>query len=210
MQHALNRKLLVYTSFAAATALVVIAFLNAQNYIQLIGAAFFYPPLVYFGLKIFPESFVIKFPKRKRVKPEVKPYAARTTVSGSKGVGVVDIDKRAFLKLIGATGLSFFFFSLLGRRADALLFGSNQKVNSPVTNSNAITPQSPTNGYRISEIDNSGVIAYYGFVNNNGAWFIMKEDANSGTFRYVRGEAGFPTRWRSRKELVYDYFHKLF
>lgn len=202
------RKTFIYIGFAFACVVVVAAFVTSKNTTQLIGSALLYPPLVYFALKIFPRKAV----RGQRVHKTKKSFSSaknQPTKQPEKGIGVVDIDKRAFLKLIGATGLSFFVFSLLGRRVESLLFGGSQVPTSASQNGNASQTQ-PTEGYRISEIDDSGAVAYYGFTNDSGAWFIMKEDANSGSFRYARGNSGFPSNWSRRQKQKYDYFHNLF
>ena len=116
---------------------------------------------------------------------------------------VADIDKRAFLKLIGATGISFFLFSLLGRRVEVPFFG--RAVES---GTNPVEGQ-PTDGYKISEIDDN-TITYYGFTNKDGAWLIMREDTEASSFRYVKGDLEFSGNWSNRENLKYDYFHEVF
>ncbi len=70
-------------------------------------------------------------------------------------------------------------------------------------------PASPTDGYTISEIDD-GIIAYYGFMGQKGAWFIMRQDANDGSFRYAKGDIDFPINWEDRTNLTYDYYANVF
>jgi hypothetical protein len=125
-------------------------------------------------------------------------------------VTVTDIDKRAFLKIVGATGLSFFLMSMFGRKAESLLLGNLDKA--AVRDDVVITPPapiSPTDGYTISEIDD-GLIAYYGFMGQKGTWFIMRQDSNDGSFRYVKGETDFPINWEDRENLNYDYYANVF
>lgn len=66
----------------------------------------------------------------------------------------------------------------------------------------------PTDGYQIAEIDESET-SYFGFVDTKGHWFIMKEDT-AGSFRYTRGESGFPNNWSIREKLKYDYYDRVF
>lgn len=191
-------KTITYPSFVIASLLVVLVFVTSTTYTQLAVAVLVYPALVYFALKVFPRKMRVRLKE-----PKVANQPVRETKKAE--AIVVDLDKRAFLKLIGATGITFFLFSLLGRRVENSLFGR-------VLESGGITspPQSsPTAGYRISEIDDN-VVSYYGFINNQGGWFIMKEDPDSGTFRYAKGESDFPGSWLSRERLEYDYFHNLF
>ena len=66
----------------------------------------------------------------------------------------------------------------------------------------------PTEGYKISEID-EGEITYYGFAKKDGSWLIMKENID-GSFRYSKGADDFPGNWDDRDDLKYDYYHNLF
>lgn len=136
----------------------------------------------------------------------------RTADAKLTQVEVADFDKRTFLKLIGTAGLSFFIFSILGRRVESLLFGSTLNTGiSPV----GTTPYGQTaeaaaaaDEYKISEIEDD-VISYYGFVNDKGAWRIMRVDTETNSFRYAQGDRDFSRGWNNRKKLKYDYFHKL-
>jgi hypothetical protein len=195
--------------------MVVVAFLTATTYTQLGIAVFLYPLLAYFAFKLF-ISKARKVPVT-TVQPPVKPVE-KVKVEKAKpqreSVGVVDIEKRAFLKLIGATGLSFFLFSIIGRRSEALLCGRAAGPETTALKDSAghkINPAEhhPTDSYRISEIDD-GSTAFYGFTNKDGAWYIMKENPDSGSFRYIKGESNFPGNWTNRKDLNYDYFHNVF
>lgn len=58
--------------------------------------------------------------------------------------------------------------------------------------------------YKITEINGD----YYGFVNADGAWFIMYE--NDGAWRYLRGDSDFPTAWTNRVGAGYDYISNIF
>ncbi|MBI1864014.1 hypothetical protein HYS03_02275 [Candidatus Woesebacteria bacterium] len=200
------RKFLVYSSFLISSLVVIAMFVTATTYVQLAVAIVLYPGLVYFALKAFLDKDH-KMSKLSIVK--VKP-----SVSIQKEEEVSDIDKRGFLKVIGAAGLSFFLFSILGKRTQVPFFG---KVTGPATtalediNGNKIDPAQlqPTDGYRISEIDDN-VITYYGFTNKDGKWFIMREDTDTSSFRYTKGDSGFPGNWDKRVQLRYDYFHNVF
>jgi len=67
----------------------------------------------------------------------------------------------------------------------------------------------PTDGYTITEVDDSGTDSYYGFVDKTGAWYITKEFA-TGAYRYAKGATGFTTNWGNRTSLTYDYFDNVF
>lgn len=208
------RKTLTYSSFIIASLVVIIAFVTATTYTQLAIAIVLYPLLAYFAFKILPRKtwkapvVTIQLP----VKPAQK---VETEVVKSKGqdVSITDIDKRAFLKMIGAAGISLFLYSIFIKRAEGLFFGSASgpgTVSIKDTADHKIDPaeRQPTDGYRISEIAEDD-ITFYGFTNKDGAWFIMREDVE-GSFRYTKGDAGFSTNWSRREKLKYDYFSNVF
>lgn len=129
--------------------------------------------------------------------------------------GVSDDNRRLFLKLIGSTSLSMFVLLVLGKKsASAAFFGS---VPGPGTvsikdSSGAVVDPAilqPTDGYTISEVDDSGTTAYYGFVHKTGAWYITQESA-TGAYRYAKGASLFSTSWTGRTLLAYDYFDNVF
>ena len=129
--------------------------------------------------------------------------------------GISDDNLRLFLKLVGSTGLSIFFMAVFGKKsAQAAFFGS---VPGPgtvaVKNSEGVTidpaEAQPTDGYTISEIDDTGNTSYYGFVHKNGAWYITQE-TNTGAYRYAKGANSFATNWTGRTLLSYDYFDNVF
>lgn len=129
--------------------------------------------------------------------------------------GVSDDNRRVFLKLIGSTGLSLIFMAVLGKKsAQAAFFGSVPGPGTVAVKNIAgdvIDPaeKQSTDGYEISEVDDSGAISYYGFVHKTGAWYITKEDATGG-YRYAKGPSAFSTGWTGRAGLTYDYFDAVF
>ncbi len=205
------KKKLTYPAFIIAAFLVVLTFITATTYVQLGIAVALYIPLAWFALKIF---------QRKENEPMVTvplPSVRQTHAPKAKGVKteqveIADIDKRAFLKLLGATGLSFFIFSILGRRAESFLFGGGtQTALAPSTTVGTGVPSTTPlmEGYRIAEIDDNA-ITYYGFINTTGGWLIMREETETSSFRYAKGDINFPSNWTRRGSLKYDYFYKLF
>lgn len=200
------RKTVTYPSFVIVSFLVILIFVTAQSYTQLGVAVVLYILLAYFALKIFP---------RKAWKtPVIAIQSAAKSARKAEPVEVTDIDKRAFLKLIGAAGISFFFFSLIGRRVPGFMGGTT--TGNGVTmlqdpGGNTINPAQhhPTDGYKIAEIDDDAT-TYYGFTNKDGAWLIMKEDTDTSSFRYAKGDSSFPTGWSRRERLSYDYFYNVF
>src|SRR3989338_1159911 len=96
--------------------------------------------------------------------------------------GISDRDKRLFLKLVGSTGLSLFFMSLVSKEARATFFGSMPGPGTIALKDSTgtlIDPalKQPTDGYNISQLDDTSDpdYAYYGFVNKEGNWYIQRE-----------------------------------
>ena len=202
------KKLLIIASFVIATAVVVATFMTAKTYTQLAIASAIYPAIAYLGFRIFSDISSKTRPNKQIARIQPKP----TTESKpqKQGTTVLDIDKRAFLKLIGGAGLSFFLFSLFARKAEDVFLPKSAQVQPDLGSGGVSANQGqPADGYRISEIDDSD-LTFYGFINKEGAWFIMREDPTSGTFRYAKGDNDFPGAWSKRKALQYDYYHNLF
>jgi hypothetical protein len=206
------------SSLTIAGLVVVVLFVSATSYPQLALAICLYIPLVYVAFR------ALQHKTDKKPLPMVAPPISvksteNTDVETSdepikERVAIVDIDKRAFLKMVGSLGLSVFLLSIFNKRTGDIFSGTPQ-VPETVTLKNSagdkIDPveRQPTDGYRISEIDNSDT-SFYGYTNKDGAWFIMKEDINTGSFRYTRGDGNFPDNWNNRENFRYDYFSNVF
>lgn len=201
------KKILIYYNFVVVSLIVVVGFLSAESYMELVTSTLFFPLFAYFALQVLPKK------AKAIVLPTVKIQQAEAAeVLELKKEGV-DTNRRAFLKLIGTAGLSLFMFSLFTKRAEAAFFGSVPgpgSVSIKDTSGNKIDPseKQPTDGYKITDIDDSSP-AYYGFLNKNGAWFIQKEGV-SGDYRYTKGSAAYSTNWTNRASLTYDYFDNIF
>jgi hypothetical protein len=128
---------------------------------------------------------------------------------------IQDYKKRQFLKIIGGGGVSLFLTLFVFRQnASAAFFGSGGGPGVVALKDSAGTKidpaeKQPTDGYNISEIDDSALPSYYGFVHKNGNWYIAKEDS-SGAYRYTKGSSSFSTNWTNRASLTYDYFDSIF
>lgn len=219
-----NRILLTYFSFVISCIVVIVAFMTATTYIQLAVAILLYPVLVFFTYKILPDKWKhTKLPLQElspnSTKPEKQemPTDKQVEISKVENVGISDIDKRVFLKLIGSAGIFLFIFSIFNKKAEGLFFKSlpgsvSGKISLEDIAGNKIDPaqNQPTDGYRISEIDNNNSITYYGFTNKDGAWFVMMADTDTGSFRYSRGNSNFPNSWTNRENLKYDYYANIF
>lgn len=193
-----------------------VGFIAAESLPQLLSAMLFYPIFAYFWLSVMPKtSHAIQMPSEivKVKKHKKKKTVEVLKLEEEKTRDIADIDKRAFIKLIGSAGLSVFMLSVFTNKAQAAFFGSvpGPGVVALKDSTGAqIDPaiKQPTDGYKISQLDDS-VPAYYGFTNKDGAWFIMKEDA-SGNYRYAKGASSFSTNWTGRAALSYDYFENVF
>lgn len=68
---------------------------------------------------------------------------------------------------------------------------------------------SPLESYKVNEIDDASTVQYYGFTNQSGAWYILR-DNGTGSFRYTKGTTDFATNWTNRVGLTYDYYDVIF
>ena len=62
--------------------------------------------------------------------------------------------------------------------------------------------------YKIADIDDASSTKYFGFTDQEGAWFIMQ--LTSTQARYAAGSSGYPAAWSTRVDLIYDYFYNTF
>lgn len=211
-----KRKILIGCVFVIAGFMVGATFITSTTFLQLAVAIILYPLLVLFFFKAFPRGIRVTYPGKTvaAVRPQVGSAGGIGTAI-EKNIGIVDIDKRAFLKLIGGAGLAFFLFSVFNKRIENLFFKSlpapAEKTPETISASgkNDLAQNQPTDGYSISEIDDD-IITFYGFTNKDDAWFIMREDTDAGSFRYARGNSNFPDNWTNRENLKYDYYGNVF
>lgn len=208
-------KTLSYTGVAIGALVVILLFVTSKSYLQLGAAIILYPVFAYLTLKLIPRTEVYvagtatPTPNIATAINPIAPNVQANVVLPSK-VDVVDIEKRTFLKLVGTAGLSFFVFSLLGRKAEDLIFNRTNNLSNQLLPNTTNDPKTVvTDEYKISEIDD-GVVSYYGFVNKSGNWQIMREDTPGNSFRYARGETDFSKNWLNREKLQYDYYDSLF
>ena len=52
-------------------------------------------------------------------------------------------------------------------------------------------------------------IRYYGYVSSNGAWIIMENDIDEGTYRYIVGASLYTANWTAREALTYGLYSAL-
>src|SRR3990167_10191345 len=162
----MTKSIVTYSSLVFACLVVVVAFVTATTYTQLAVAAILYPILIFFAYKVLPLRIMVWDSKKAEPEVEEKVQAhEKSDQTESETTGISDINKRAFLKLIGATGLSFFLISIFGRRVESLLFGQNlvqipTSVGNLPGSTNIASTASPTQEYTISEIDDN-IVGYY-------------------------------------------------
>lgn len=59
--------------------------------------------------------------------------------------------------------------------------------------------------YKISDIDDGNAqYDYFGFLDKDGNWYIMRQDVTSGAFRYAKGASGY--NWSNRASKTYNDF----
>ena len=68
----------------------------------------------------------------------------------------------------------------------------------------------PVANYKISDIDPTDGNSYFGYVNEDGGWYIKHITATA--VRYVKGDSGYPAAWVLRDDpgTEYDYFYGVF
>ncbi len=206
------RKLITFYSFVITSFIVVSGILSANSYLELLTAISFSPLSLYF--------FVLMLPKKagsisKNITEVLEVIPDKIESGSIKKIkdSEFDPERRKFLKLISAAGGAIFLTAIFTKKAEASFFGSMPGPGTVAiknTSGVAIDPaeKKPTDGYSITEIDDSGADTYYGFVNKDGAWFILKD--SDSTYRYAKGASSFSTNWSDRASLTYDYFNNVF
>lgn len=201
------RKLVTFYAFVITSFLAISGILSARNFIELGTAILFTPLAFYFSILMLP----------RKAKAIVNIEEVMDIIPDSiKRIKNPDYDpeRRKFLKLIGAAGGSLFLMTVFTRKAEASFFGSMPGPGTiAIKNSSGtlIDPSEkhPTDGYNITEIDDSGIDTYYGYLNKDGAWYIQKE-LSTGAYRYTKGTSDFTTNWIGKTGLTYDYFNVIF
>ncbi len=103
---------------------------------------------------------------------------------------------------------------MVDARGKALKFNEQPRQTTTVISGGSSTASSavsdPVTGYKVADTDESGTVKYYGFINKAGAWYVMKNDTTTNTFRFSKGSSNYPTGWTGRAALTYDYFNIIF
>lgn len=62
--------------------------------------------------------------------------------------------------------------------------------------------------YKISDIDDAGDPKYFGYLDANGNWYVLK--LTSTDARYSKGVTDYAANWGNRAALSYDYYNNTF
>src|SRR3989344_6404955 len=121
-----KRKILTCCIFIIAGLMVGAVVVTATSYIQLAVAIFLYTLFSFFVFKAFPRK-TLRYLSKKPVIAVQTPVMAdagrQAETARRENVGISDIEKREFLKLIGGAGITLFLFSIFNKRAEGLLPG---------------------------------------------------------------------------------------
>lgn len=204
------KKIVTLYAFVLTTFMAISGILGANNFVELLTSLLFSLLSFYFSILMLPTRN--KALKSLSTEPEPALQIIPDKIKAEKE-NDYDPERRKFLKLIGAAGGAIFLTAIFTRKAEASFFGSMPGPGTVAiknTQGVAIDPaeKKPTDGYSITEIDDAGTDAYYGFVNKDGAWFILKD--SNGIYRYSKGSSSFSTNWTDKESLTYDYFNVVF
>ncbi len=218
------QKILTHTSFVLSTLVVFAIFITSRTYLQLGIAVALYPILGYFAYLLFIKKHDSEVQKQvitqKELEVNSKSIAKEKVASenihtnGESG-SVIDNNKRDFLRMVGAAGLSFLIYSIFDRWSrnnymeKIINIQKTSQASDAVSKDEPETEKDELDDYQITEIDD-GEISFYGFTKEDGAWFILREDTEKGSYRYVKGESNFNDNWSTRSGLNYDYYYNVF
>ncbi len=82
-----------------------------------------------------------------------------------------------------------------------------EKVNN--SNRLPVVNQHPLEKYQLSDLAR-GTTEYWGYLDKDGNWYILRFNRSTGARRYVRGSSGYVTKYANRTSLSYDYFNEVF
>lgn len=209
-----SQKVILFYGLFICLLLTLVGAFSAKNFEQLFSSFIYLPLVLYFSTQLLRKKTLknqdITSNKSKQKNEVITP----TVVTNADNFQIADNDKRLFLKLIGSAGFSLLFMALFTKKAQAAFFGSVPGPGTVAVKNIAgekIDPaeEHPTDGYEITEIDDTSSPAYYGFLKKNGYWYIMREDS-AGAYRYAKGTTSFTANWTDRATLTYDYFNSIF
>ena len=213
-----GHKLLLYYNFILTSIMGASGFIGAKSFPEIISAALFLPLVVYFWLLVFPKKSrkfdlgvvaLVRSLESEDLKPTL---TSQDEIPKEQPGKEFDSDRRTFLKLVGSASLTVLLLSLFTKKVEDTFFGGRFSPSPASTgvqsNNSSDRAKQPTDGYKISEIDDS-TPSYFGFIETTGKWFIMQE-TETGSFRYTKGDNDFTSNWTNRDTLKYEYYDAVF
>ena len=79
-----------------------------------------------------------------------------------------------------------------------------------VSGAMSVTNFPVTTTYKLSGLDASSDPCYFGYIDPDGAWYIMQLNTGAGTSLYIKGASNFAVSWAGRAGLGYDYYNNVF
>jgi hypothetical protein len=73
-----------------------------------------------------------------------------------------------------------------------------------------VAPGLKLEDYRAQDMDDNETYQYVGFVNPTGAWYIIENDIDGNSIRYVFGTKNYPSNWRSHVSLAYKLLNEAY
>ncbi len=210
-----SKQIILYYGLFICLLLTIAGVISAKNFNDLLSSFIYIPLIFFFATQLLHKKAITQKQTPKIVKASVTKVISPTQIiEGDSPTTIADNDKRLFLKLVGSAGFSLLFMAMFTKKAQAAFFGSVPGPGTVAIKNSAgvqIDPAEahPTDGYEITEIDDTSSPSYYGFLKKNGYWYIMKEDS-TGAYRYSKGTTAFTANWTNRASLTYDYFNSIF
>jgi len=98
-----------------------------------------------------------------------------------------------------------------GGRVYVLLEGvSTESTQQDILEALQALSGSPTTGYGVSNIEETGTYKYFGFENKDGAWYIMRKTLATNVFQYASGTSDYATAWSNRASQTYASYSATF
>lgn len=201
-----------YSTVFSILVLVALAF-NVRSPLELLFAGILLPVSLYFVGRLgigFAQKAILN--KSSQIE---EGQIIRVSPSSGKGHHEAPNERRNFFRIITSVGIGgLVLYLIFPRRAEAAFFGSVPGAGTIALKDSNGTPidpavNSPTDGYAISNVDSTAYPYYYGFVNKDAAWYIMRENPEN-TFTYSKGSSDFATSWTGRAGLTYGTFDTIF